>query len=370
MTSESTNEKAKQAAARVSMQMWFIIGAISIALMATGIAVLAWYQVAVTARLEAGAQRSVFERVAGDFDSLRDRQKDIASHVASLDERLAVLKGDTNRVLEEEARARRDGLDQFRREFDALSDSVQRVHEDLGRSVDTWMLEEAEQLLLLANQRLSLVNDTVMAMTALRLADAKLQEIGAPSLIPVRGLIADEIAALAAIPLLDVTGAALRIDALRGRIDDMPLSGDLDRPEWEFGEQDEAAGSGEGQGAVREFAREVMGDLSALVRVRRVDETRLPRLKPVQRFLVHENLRLLLSSAQYALIRNDGAVFVNEIGSARVWIEKYYDSKDKRVEEFMIELDDLAGLPVTRQTPSISDSLERLREVIRERASR
>lgn len=370
MTSESTTEKVKHAAARISMPAWLAIGAIAIALLASGIAVMAWYQVAVTGRLEAGAQRSVVERVSGDFESLRETQRDVAGRLEALQQELAELKGDTARVLEDEVRARRDALDQFRREFEALSDSVQRVYEDLGRSVDTWMLEEAEQLLLLANQRLSLVNDTGLAMTALRLADHKLQEIGEPSLIPVRGRIADELAALSSVPALDVTGAALRIDAMRERIGDMPLSGDMDRPEWELGEPGERPEAADGEGGVREFAREVIDDLGALVRVRRVEETRLPRLKPVQRFLVHENLRLLLSGAQYALLRNDGEIFIREISSARSWIEKYYDGEADPVGRFVAELDELADLPITREVPSIDGSLELLRETIGERASR
>lgn len=377
MTSEPNSDKAHGVAGRIPAATWLGIAAIAVALLAAAAAAFSWYLVAVTGRLEVGEQRAVVDRVSGDFDELRQAQRDVDERIRSLDSRLddingslrssiQALESQTSQSLEQEAQASRRRAEDFRREFDALSESVGRMYEALGRSVDTWMLEEVEQLLLLANQRLSLVEDAGLAITALSLADQKLEEIGDPALIPVRGRIADELAALDAVPKIDVSGAALRLDAMLDRVAVMPLSQDLEGPEWQFGESPDDTAPGD-EGGMKEFVRGVLDDLGELVRIKRVDETRLPRLKPVQRFLVHENLRLRLSGAQYALLKGYATLFGENLTAAREWTARYYDVADASVQKFLADLDELAALPVTRDLPSIDGSLELLRETMSER---
>lgn len=367
MTSDPKSETRQRPAIPATATAWLAVAALVVALLAVAAAVFAWYQVAVTGRLEVSAQRSVVDRIAGELDGIARAQEGAGEKIESLATRLGELESATDAALTAEARARSEALDDFRGEFDRLAQSLAQVYEDLGRSVDSWMLEEAEQLLLLANQRLQLSRDTGLATTALRLADEKLAEIGDPSLIPVRGRIADELAALGALPDVDVAGAALRIEALLSVVGEMPLSGDLERPEWEFGEAVEAADAKAAEGGIGAFARGMLDDLGNLVRIRRVDETRLPRLKPVQRFLVHENLRLTLSAAQLALLRGDVELYRRNIDAAREWTGRYYDAGAEPVRRFDGELESLAALPLTRELPPIDGSLELLRETIAKR---
>lgn len=355
-------------AARLSAVAWLALVALVVAILAAIAAGYAWYQSAVTARLEAGDQRGVVERVAADFDEIRRVQAGFEQRFDSLGERLAGLESESAAALAQASRERGEAIAALRAEMESLSASVEQVYTDLGRSVDTWMLEEVEQLLLLANQRLALVHDAELAATALDLADAKLAEIGDPALVSVRERIADERAALAALPRLDVAGAALRVASLMETVPGMPLAQDMRRPAWERGEADVESTEDEG-GGVERFAREVLDDLGNLVRVRRVDEARLPKLTPVQRFLVDENLRMKLSAAQLALLRGDGALYRQNLQAAADWARRYLHVDAEPVANLLVTIDQLAALPLDRELPSIDGSLAQLRKVKTERAA-
>ncbi len=355
-------------AARLSAVAWMALAALVVAVLAAIAAGYAWYQSAVTARLEAGDQRGVVERVADGFDDVRQAQAGFEQRFDALGERLAALESESAAALEQASRERRDALAEIRSEMEALSASVEQVYTDLGRSVDTWMLEEVEQLLLLANQRLALAHDAELAATALDLADAKLAEIGDPALVPVRERIANERAALAALPRLDVEGAALRLASLMETVSGMPLAQDMRRPEWESGDAPDEASSAAETGGVERFAREVLDDLGNLVRVRRVDQARLPKLTPVQRFLVDENLRMKLTAAQLALLRGNGALYRQSLQGASDWAQRYLHTDAEPVRQLLEALDQLAALPLDRDVPSVDGSLAQLREVMSERA--
>ncbi len=364
------NESPAPGAPRLAPATWLALAALVVAVLAAGAAGYAWYQSAVTARLESVDQRNLVQRVAGEFDEIKQAQGQFEQRFDALGERLAALQSQTDAALAAASRERTEAIEALRGEVDLLSTSVEQVYTDLGRSVDTWMLEEAEQLLLLANQRLALVHDAALASTALRLADAKLAEIGDPRLTPVRERIAEELAVLGAMPRLDVSGAALRLAALMEEVPGMALAQDLQRPEWQSGEAPPDAEADGSAGTMERFAREVLDDLGNLVRVRRVDEARLPKLTPVQRFLVHENLRLQLSGAQYALLRGDGELFRANLDAARQWAGRYLDVGAEPVRSLLDAIDEMSALPVDRETPSIAGSLEALRAVMLERASK
>lgn len=344
--------------------------AVALSLAALAAAAFAWYQVAVTARLEAVSQRGAVERMGGEFGAIERRQDALGEELREARAALAESRAEIDAALAEERRARGAERDALRDELAALSDSLEKIYTDLGRSVDSWRLEETGRLLLLANRRLALSGDFELAMTALRLADAELEQIADPALLPVRKRIAAELAELAAAPRVDVSGAALKLLELVDVVERMPLSEDGDAPEWER-ESPGAGGDGEeSTGELARFGRQILDDFSALVRIRRVDETRMPKFDPVQRFLIDENLKALLHAAQYALLRRDAAVFKRNVDNAVRWIERYFDLEQELTRRVVADLQDLAALPLAAAPPPLGGSLELLRQQVRDREDR
>ncbi|MFT5114631.1 MAG: uroporphyrin-3 C-methyltransferase [Parasphingorhabdus sp.] len=363
---DSATETPSAAMVKQSASSWPLVVISLFSITAMIVAGFAWYQVAVIARLEIGQQGSTVDRVSEDYASLRADSDRTLKSLQELDRQIIDLKRELQTSLAAEHDQSSAALKQFKTEVDGLSQSVEQVYRDLGRTVNTWMLEETEQLLLLANQRLSLDGDVRLAITALKLSDGKLKEIGDPGLLPVRQQLATEISELAAVPVLDIAGAALRLQALMQSVAKLPLNEDMSGPQWEIGEAETENSTDDVLSSLQSAGEEFVADLKKLVRIRKVEDTRLPKLKPVQRFLVYENLRLMLNTTRNALLRKDELIYQSTIADAQAWIEQYIASDDALGDRYRSELDELGKLQIAPQLPSIENSLILLRSKIGE----
>ena len=88
---------------------------------------------------------------------------------------------------------------------------------------ESWLLAEAEYLLRLANQRLIMAGDTVAAQALLSSADDILRELDDVGLHDVRGAVTADLAAVRAVPRIDVEGIYLRLGALVEQADNLVI---------------------------------------------------------------------------------------------------------------------------------------------------
>ncbi len=325
-----------------------------------------WYQSEVSAKLESGKKDSQLmgfsQQLAAGTEraaDLKSKQEALTTAHGELRQQLLGQEAKLLDTLHDDKRERSTEIDALRAEFQNLSDSVSKVYQQLNRSLDSWTVEEVEQLLLLANHRLQLSRNVDMAVTALRLADQRLEDFGDPQFLPVRKALAAEIATLDAVTRIDMPGLTLQLAGLAGAVDGLPLSRqvrpeDTPLPEAEL----------EATERVANAARQIWNDLRGLVRVKEIDTTRKPLLMPEQHYFVTENLKIALNSAQFALLRDDPAAYQRNLNNAKTWIGEMFDNSDAAVKNLITEIDALLAEPVQVELPDISGSLAALREVI------
>ncbi|HET7033313.1 MAG TPA: uroporphyrinogen-III C-methyltransferase, partial [Casimicrobiaceae bacterium] len=111
-------------------------------------------------------------------------------------------------------------------ESQAQQAALEALYRDLAPSRDEIALSELEQVLLIANQQLQLAGSVSSALTALQLADVKLQRLDRPQFIPLRRALARDIDRLKAIPYVDVAGMSLKLDQAIAAVDTLPLAMD------------------------------------------------------------------------------------------------------------------------------------------------
>ncbi len=104
--------------------------------------------------------------------------------------------------------------------------ALEQLYQDLFKRRDDWALAEIEQVLSTASQQLQLAGNVPGALIALQNADARLARADTPQFVTIRRAIARDIERLKALPNLDLTGVALRLDSVIGQIDRMPLLSD------------------------------------------------------------------------------------------------------------------------------------------------
>jgi uroporphyrin-3 C-methyltransferase len=214
-----------------------------------------------------------------------------------------------------------------------------------------------EQLLLLANDRLQLGHDVPTALNALKLAQDRLGSLADPDLFDVRKAVADEYAALSAVPRVDIGGAALALGAAIERVPQLPLV--LGVPE-RFESQPSEPAKTAGSWRMRLWAH-VEAALHAVFTVRYTGQKIAPALDAEQRSLVVQVLALKLEVARAELLRGDAAAFKSSLRSAAAWLQKYFRSDDPGVLAVQSQLEQLQDLELAPTLPDLSRSVELLR---------
>ena len=352
------------------------IAALVASVLALAVSVFAWYSIAVTGRLEVGHQLNRMESVAQESTSIRERLQQLESDLTTLSRQVS----ESQSALQREAEAQQSRLtaaveelkatqvndrEAIEQRFARIRTSLDKLGYEIGTSVDDWVLEETHQLLLLAGQRLSLSGDVSLARRALEIADQKLSLIQATDVLTVRRQLAVEIASLDAVPKLDLNGIVLKLSAMADQVNTLPLKGDLDRPEW--GRSTSETEEPTEPGSLQMVGRVLLDDLGKLVRIRKVDQTRSPKLDNAQRFLAYEKLRLQLVTAQLAVLRQRPDLYQDSLKQARAGLSDYF-AADERVDGFAASLESLKARQLVVDLPDLSGSMALLRRVIEKRS--
>ena len=236
--------------------------------------------------------------------------------------------------------------------------ALEALYQELSRNRDEWALAEVEQILNIASQQLQLAGNVKAALIALQAAEARLQRVDRPQLIPLRKVINKDIERLKAVPYVDSAAISVRLDNLIATVDTLPLAMDV-RPR---SDQSEAAQQAT-QNAWLKFAHEIWQDMKQLVRIQNTAEHEIPLLAPNQVFFLRENLKLRLLSARLALMLHDEVSYKADLTSAQDWLTRYYDNGAKVTKVMLGSLRQLQESPISIELPDITASLEAVRKL-------
>jgi uncharacterized protein HemX len=247
-----------------------------------------------------------------------------------------------------------------------LMGSVEKVYQDLDRNLDSFALEEVEQLLRIANHSAALAGDAGTALTALQLADRRLQDLGNPGLLEVRKQIGAELTQLKSVEPVDLPGIAVRLSNMSRNVEQLPLLNEPDRLLPSGGDPAATAQTPDDDDAWMRAGRELLADLRNLVRIQNVSESAKPLLTPEQRYFLFNNLKVMLSGSQIAALRKDSATFRSNLDQAKQWLQEYFDTEQHAVRQLIADIDELSKVDLAPQLPDISGSLTALKDIKQE----
>ncbi|WP_252108120.1 MULTISPECIES: uroporphyrinogen-III C-methyltransferase [unclassified Halomonas] len=243
-----------------------------------------------------------------------------------------------------------------------IDETVSDVLDQLSQAQDTderdWLHAEAAYLLRLANQRLQLEGDVEGASALLRTADARLVDADNPALTPIRREIANELAALDAVPRVDRTGIYLALNAQQEQIAGLRLSQEIEERAISEGMEQPPSGSFERQ--LAKFGAE----LRDLVVVRHHDEALEALITPEQESYLRQSLRLILEQAQLALLREEQPLFEASLDKALDLLNRYYDTERDETQSVIARLEEIKQNQVEPELPDISGSQQAMADFI------
>jgi uroporphyrin-3 C-methyltransferase len=337
-TPASDNRTAPMPAPRAARHSIAFVLPVAIAAVAVAAALAVWFE----GRREQQALRmEVAQRLAGVESSTQAAGKAQTTLAAELRDAQA-------KITLVEARLAESQADQA---------ALEALYRDLAPSRDEIALSEIEQVLLVASQQLQLAGNVPSALTALQLADAKLQRLDRPQFVPLRRALSRDVDRLKAVPFVDVAGMSLKLDQALGAVDALPLAMDERLPP-PVSEKGEAVPE---EAAWRRLLRELWGEVKELIRIEVADRPAAPLVPAAQAYFLRENLKLRLLTARIALLARDDASFHADLAAADTWLKQYFDGRAKPVQALQAALRQLASAPMPGEVPDLTRSLEALR---------
>ncbi|MEW5881640.1 MAG: uroporphyrinogen-III C-methyltransferase [Pseudomonadota bacterium] len=289
-----------------------------------------------------------------------------------LGQQLERLQAETAAALAESARAAADARDRIARieeEIERIKESraaVDQLYLELTRGRDDAALIEVDRLVTLAAQELQVTGNVAAALAALQSADARLARLERPQLVGLRRAIGRDIERLRAVPAVDLTGIALKLDQIAQGVDTWPLLAEPAARPARTTEPKAAADAKKGGGPAADgFAARLRAWLARefgdLVRIREVDTPDALLLTTAQQQLVRHQLRLRLLNARLALQARNERMFRADLAEAQALLARYFDTKHPAAANAALQLRQIAQSTLNVELPAINDTLAALR---------
>ena len=302
---------------------------------------------------------------------LQAQDQKIAAVSAAADTMQANINSEQAAVLAQQAR-----MD------DALQNALQLMAQKQNQQqvqLPKWELAEAEYLLRLANQRLAMVQNPASALTLLQAADEIMRTSEQLGSYGVRQAIAKDIAALAAVPVVDMEGVFARLSALMDQSSGLtyvaPTASQASVSVIPSADSVAiAVQDADAEPMALTWAQKLLAggqqilsntwqELKVLVRVQERSNADQLLLTPEVEALLRMRMQLALSQAQVALLRGQQSVFQAALGQVSLLLQDYYRTTDTVAQAMADQVTELSQLQVMAKMPDISSSLYALQDL-------
>lgn len=229
------------------------------------------------------------------------------------------------------------------------------------------VLLEVERLITLATHDLQLTRQPATALAALELADARLAAADGARWAALRRTLGRDLERLRAVPAVDVTGIALKLDQLIAAVDLWPMANAAAAPPPTPPARAAARAAPKkaepeppppppppsAWQRVRTWLATEFGDL---VRINEVAAPEALLLNAEQEKMLRQQLKLRLLSARVALLARNDKLYHADIENAQTLVALYFDGRHAAVAGAAATLRQLNTASLAFDVPALADS--------------
>ena len=277
----------------------------------------------------------------------------LASKSQLIDQEVVALKNQFLQAQQNNQAQRQSLQQQLVTDFDSQLEALRK--QDRPEVEPNWLLSESEYLIRIADHRLQLAGDVDTAISALMLADERLQVLREPRVLNARRQLKNDINQLRALPEIDTVGIALTLSSLQNSVSSLPLNKLSQKIE---------PGQAVKDGLIDEskswagFFDSIVTTLKSLVTIRRVNDQTIAVVPPEQSGFLIQNLSLKLEAARYSLLTHDEQLFHQSLRVVSEWLERYFDQNDSAVQSMQLTLQSLVATKIHQELPNLGASLK------------
>ena len=246
--------------------------------------------------------------------------------------------------------------------------AMQRVlAETKARRPNDWVLSEVEYLVKLAGKKIWLERDIPSAISLLFSADQRVAELSDASLTKLRRALLEDMNVLEALPHLDSDGLVLALSTLERRADSLAVSG-LERHQADT--KNDAKLSNNVNDWRSNLSKSWSNFIDGFIVVNKRESQIKALLSPEQRWYLKENILHDLAKAEFAVYREQQAIYDLSMRSALDALTQYYDLNDPATSHFYKALQSLSKRQVSIDYPDQLRSAPILERVIEQRVKK
>lgn len=290
------------------------------------------------------------DRLRGQVAGLRGEQDRLASQMQSLQVRL--------QATQDSWRSELRGLREIPAQLGELGQSVEELRTRTEAPQRAWVRAEAMYLLQLAERRLDLEHDVPTAIIAMESAAARLATLNDPAVTEVRRQLAQEIAALRAVPVPDLPGMLVRVARVEDMAPSLPVLG------MPVAQGHRTTADAQSRGPFERTLRRISQAMRDLVSLRRIEPATARLVTQEEESLRRQHLELLLFAARVAAMQSDRAAYLQSLRAAEAWLAQFFDTATPEVSTAQTEIAALAGIDIDPPLPEIGAAGRLLQRVI------
>lgn len=275
------------------------------------------------------------------------------------------------RQLTQQADEAATALQELRQQLQLLTQQSQATQQQItdlsGRRPADWLLAESDYLVKMAGRKLWLEHDINTAKLMLQAADSRLQDLADPSLLPIRQLLAEDLATLQQINPVSLSSVALSLSALVQQVNNLPLDTiklpDPAEPQPDLQLSDDTA---DWQDNLAKTWKRVA---DYFFTVTRREAPVQPYMTAQQQWLAREQLKHSLMQAQMAVLREQPALYQQSLQLVLAALIEQFDMEEPSVEQFIASVQNLLDTKIERSYPSSFKVAEPLADLLNSRTS-
>lgn len=282
---------------------------------------------------------------------------------------------------------------------DAAQQALQAFDKAMATANTRLGLSEAAQLLSIGEQQLTLASDVSAASTAFGLAKNRLAGLADSQVEPVIASISTSIEALDKITPVDKAGLTAQLAGLSASVDSLAFKSSgslLDQPVENSSSTDESTAAAdasaeassdgdltslEGMGnwlaafgskvgnTLGDVGSGIADDLKGMVRIEKTGPMTDIVLGTGEQYFIRENIKLMLGSAQRAVLQGDTAVYQQSLAQAQQPLDAFFDGNDAQVKAMKASMEKLASASLEMEVPDISGASKLLSALMDKLAS-
>lgn len=253
-------------------------------------------------------------------------------------------------------------LEQLNTQYEVLVAQMQTL--DGRRSAD-WLVAEADYLVRMAGRKIWLDRDLRTAMMLLGNADERLAQVADPAVLAARTAIAEDLQMLSQLNPVSRTSLALSLRGLYTQIDSLPLHElPVDHPSDKPQQTDKMTDWRHNLSVIWQ------GILDTFIRVSWQETPVTPLLSAQSKWMVREQLKLSLVSAQHAALQAQTVLYEQSLATAKELINAHFSTTDHAVQAIQTGLDQLMRTDVSQPLPTELAAQKHMEQLMDKRVAR